>query len=124
MCVELVFALPLLLLKPSIANATNIDTLIAGQEELLVPPEGMQDKIFFIFNNLSIANMDTKAKELVGILDDKYVPWAAQYLVMKRASIEANFHTLYAKLLDHLNAPELRRYVIGETFRNIRVSAY
>ena len=109
-------------MQPSIANATNIDTLIAGREELLVPPESLQDKIFFIFNNLSIANMDTKAKELLNVMDDKYVPWAAQYLVMKRASIEPNFHTLYAKLLDHLNAPELRRHVIGETFRNIRVT--
>ena len=46
--------------QQSIATATNIDTLIAGQEELLVPPETLQDKVFFIFNNLSIANMDVK----------------------------------------------------------------
>ena len=49
------------------------------------------------------------------------MPWTAQYLVMKRASIEANFHTLYAKLLDYLAQAELVTMVIGETFRNIRV---
>ena len=51
--------------QPSIATATNIDTLIAGQEELLVPPETLQDKVFFIFNNLSIANMDVKVSQPV-----------------------------------------------------------
>ena len=50
------------LLQPSIATATNIDTLLAGQgkEEISVPPESMQDKVFFIFNNLSLANMTQK----------------------------------------------------------------
>ena len=52
----------LALLQPSIATATNIDTLLAGQgkEEISVPPESMQDKVFFIFNNLSLANMTQK----------------------------------------------------------------
>ena len=52
-----------LLPQPSIANATNIDTLIAGtegHEEVSIPPESVQDKVFFIFNNLSLANMDQK----------------------------------------------------------------
>ena len=49
--------------QPSIANATNIDTLLAGtegKEEINVPPEALQDKVFFIFNNLSLSNMETK----------------------------------------------------------------
>ena len=54
-------------LQPSIANATNIDTLLAGtegKEEVNVPPEAVQDKVFFIFNNLSLANMDQKVRKL------------------------------------------------------------
>ena len=54
--------------QQSIATATNIDTLIAGQEELLVPPETLQDKVFFIFNNLSIANMDVKVSVTATVL--------------------------------------------------------
>ena len=54
----------ILFFQPSIATATNIDTLLAGQEnanqEISVPPEAVQDKVFFIFNNLSLANMDQK----------------------------------------------------------------
>ena len=51
------------------------------------------------------------------------MPWVAQYLVMKRASIEHNFHTLYAKFIDHLNKHDFTSIVVEETFRNIRVRA-
>ena len=54
--------------QPSVANATNIDTLLANKEGIecvKVPPENLQDKVFFIFNNLSMSNMDTKVTSLV-----------------------------------------------------------
>jgi len=47
--------------------------------------------------------------------------WVAQYLVMKRASIEHNFHTLYATFIDHLQKPQFYKMVVRETYRNIRV---
>ncbi len=49
--------------QTSIASATNIDTLLANKEGIDgidVPPEILQDKVFFIFNNLSQSNMDQK----------------------------------------------------------------
>jgi hypothetical protein len=52
---------------------------------------------------------------------EEYWPWMAQYLVMKRASIEHNFHTLYSNFLDVLKIPELNQMVLRETFRNIKV---
>ncbi|KAK3085676.1 hypothetical protein FSP39_006989 [Pinctada imbricata] len=109
--------------KPSIASATNIDTLLAGQgkEEFSVPPESVQDKVFFIFNNLSLANMTQKAEELKKEVTEEYLPWSSQYLVMKRASIEPNFHTLYANFLDALGMIKLATMVTKETFRNIKV---
>ena len=111
--------------QPSIATATNIDTLLAGtdgKEEIAVPPEQVQDKVFFIFNNLSLANMDQKAGELKENIGDEYMVWVSQYLVMKRASIEHNFHTLYANFIDHLKKGEyFIQMVIKETHRNIKV---
>ncbi|XP_064610278.1 CCR4-NOT transcription complex subunit 1-like isoform X2 [Liolophura sinensis] len=109
--------------KPSIANATNIDTLLAGQgkEEISVPPESLQDKVFFIFNNLSLANMSQKSEELKEYITEEFMPWVSQYLVMKRASIEPNFHTLYANFIDALNMPNISTNVTKETFRNIKV---
>lgn len=48
------------------------------------PPSEIQDKISFIINNLSAANIEAKAKEFTGILEEQYYPWFAQYMVMKR----------------------------------------
>lgn len=110
--------------KPSIANTTNIDTLLAGndnREEIIVPPESLQDKVFFIFNNLSQLNMQQKADELCEGVREEYLPWVAQYLVMKRASIEPNFHSLYVAFLDVLRNVLLLRLTLKETFRNIKV---
>lgn len=110
--------------RPSIANATNIDTLLVASEKdekMVLPPEAVQDKISFIFNNLSQINLSQKCDELREIITEEHWPWVAQYLVMKRASIEPNFHTLYSNFLDTLKVSEINRIVIYETFRNIKV---
>lgn len=109
--------------RPSIANATNIDTLLVAteKEEMMSPPEQIQDKIAFIFNNLSQLNLQKKCDELRDVVSDEYWAWISQYLVMKRASIELNFHQLYSNFLDVLKVPEVNRMVTKETFRNIKV---
>ncbi|XP_050542433.1 CCR4-NOT transcription complex subunit 1-like [Daktulosphaira vitifoliae] len=110
--------------RPSIANTTNIDTLLVAtekDEKLIVPPENVQDKIAFIFNNLSQVNLQTKCDEIREIITNDYLPWLSQYLVMKRVSIELNFHTLYSNFLDCLGNEVLNSLIILETFRNIRV---
>ena len=63
-----------------------------------------------------------KANELRESISDEFWTWIAQYLVMKRASIEPNFHTLYAQFIDHLKKADMLNMVIRETFRNIKVS--
>lgn len=106
--------------RPSIANATNIDTLLVATEQdekAAAPNEALQDKVAFIFNNLSQLNLKTKCDELRELMTDDYYPWLAQYLVMKRASIEVNFHNLYSNSLDTLNITELYKLVVKETFR-------
>ena len=59
-------------------------------------------------------------KDTLGDTED-YVPWLAQYLVMKRASIEPNFHSLYASFLEKLDNEKLYESVLKETFSNIRI---
>lgn len=109
----------------SIANATNIDTLLVANEteseKITNPPDAVQDKIAFIFNNLSQLNLTTKCEEIKEILLKEYFPWMSQYLVLKRASIEINFHTLYSNFLDALKMHELLVLTTNETFRNIKV---
>lgn len=51
-------------LQPSI-NTTNIDTLLVATdqtERIVEPPENVQEKIAFIFNNLSQSNMTQKVE--------------------------------------------------------------
>jgi CCR4-NOT transcription complex subunit 1 len=110
--------------RPSIANATNITTLLVATEEdekIKPPPETVQDKTAFIFNNLNQMNLNQKCEELKEIIGNHCWPWVAQYLVMKRASIELNFHSLYSNLLDSLKSEELNVNVLKETHRNIRI---
>lgn len=109
----------------SIANATNINTLLVAtadrEEKITLPPDAIQDKTAFIFNNLSQLNLQTKCEELKEIMTKDYWPWLSQYMVLKRASIELNFHVLYSNFLDALKNPDVIRFVTKETFRNIRV---
>jgi CCR4-NOT transcription complex subunit 1 len=109
----------------SIANATNIDTLLVANEteteKINLPPDSVQDKTAFIFNNLSQLNLTSKCEEVKEILIKEYYPWMSQYLVLKWASIEINFHTLYSNFLDALKMPELLILTTNETFRNIKV---
>lgn len=49
-----------------------------------VPSSEIQDKILFMINNISLSNMDMKAKEFSEVLKEQYYPWFAQYMVMRR----------------------------------------
>nr|XP_006813651.1 PREDICTED: CCR4-NOT transcription complex subunit 1-like [Saccoglossus kowalevskii] len=108
---------------PSIANTTNIDTLLTNtpEDEQLEPPESIQDKVFFIFNNLSQSNLQPKCDELKDLIGEEYLPWVSQYLVQKRASIEPNFHMLYSNFMDVLKHNKFCEMVLKETYRNIKV---
>ncbi|XP_022867508.1 CCR4-NOT transcription complex subunit 1-like isoform X1 [Olea europaea var. sylvestris] len=106
-------------------SALNIETLVAAADRRETPIEApaseIQDKISFIINNLSAANFEAKAKELTDILKEQYYPWFAQYMVMKRASIEPNFHDLYLKFLDKVNMKPLNKEIVQTTYENCKV---
>ena len=63
-----------------------------------------------------------QVEEFKDVVDQEYFGWVAQYLVMKRVSIEPNFHSLYMNFLDALNEKQLFVVVLKETHRNIKVS--
>nr|GMC82829.1 CCR4-NOT transcription complex subunit 1 isoform X1 [Ipomoea batatas] len=111
--------------KAWFGSALNIETLVAAAERRETPIEApaseVQDKVSFIINNLAIQNVDTKAKEFAEILKEQYYPWFAQYMVMKRASIEQNFHDLYLKFLDKVNSKALYKEVVQATYENCKV---
>ncbi|XP_076917682.1 uncharacterized protein LOC143577845 isoform X1 [Bidens hawaiensis] len=106
-------------------SALNIETLVAAAERretpIEAPPSETQDKISFIINNLSNANIESKAKEFTEILKEPYYAWFAQYMVMKRASIEPNFHDLYLKFLEKANSKALNKEIVQATYENCKV---
>ncbi|XP_039684486.1 CCR4-NOT transcription complex subunit 1 isoform X2 [Medicago truncatula] len=106
-------------------SALNIETLVAAAEKRETPIEApgseVQDKISFIINNISSTNIEAKSKELTEILKEQYYPWFAQYMVMKRASIEPNFHDMYLKFLDKVNSKALNKEIVQATYENCKV---
>ena len=51
----------------------------------------------------------------------EFLRWLAQYMVMKRVSIEQNFQPLYNNFLTAIADKQLEKACKDETFRNIRV---
>ncbi|KAG6428008.1 hypothetical protein SASPL_112256 [Salvia splendens] len=78
------------------------------------PASEAQDKISFIINNLSTANVEVKAKELsIGrdtILGSRSI-WV---------SIEPNFQDLYLKFLDKVNLKPLNIEIVQATYENCK----
>ena len=72
-----------------------------------MPSDATVDRIHFIINNVSPANVEEKVAQMRDMLPEEYYDWFAQYLVVKRASIEPNFHSLYILVLDTFKSPLL-----------------
>ncbi|KMT00009.1 hypothetical protein BVRB_1g018420 isoform D [Beta vulgaris subsp. vulgaris] len=105
-------------------SALNIETLLAAAERRdppIEPSSEAQDKISFIVNNISTTNMEAKAKEFSEILKEECYPWFAQYMVMKRASIELNFQEMYLKFLEKVNLKALNKEIVQATYENCKV---
>ncbi|CAI4229027.1 unnamed protein product [Auanema sp. JU1783] len=112
----------------NVLSYTNVDTLVNATEkegaEAAQPPEFVVDKMSFLFNNLSNANIQAKREEVLGLINDHgepFVKWLAQYIVMKRVSVEQNFQPLYNSFVQTVDHPLLDYHIKKETFRNIRI---
>eukprot|EP00966_Prymnesium_polylepis_P150147 3468224-Prymnesium_polylepis.1 len=72
---------------------------------------------------MTMQNLTVKSAELLEIIKDNsgYIVWFAQYLVVKRVSLEPNFHTLYGGMLDELQMKPLHRAILNSTLQNARV---
>ncbi|CAN8065506.1 unnamed protein product [Agarophyton chilense] len=92
-------------------------------KRIVVPDENTQDKMKFIFNNLSRSTIDEKVREMFLILKPEFFSFFAVYIVVKRASSEANFHHLYVDLLERISvqAKSLLPLVCQTTFKRVNV---
>lgn len=83
------------------------------------PDEDIQDKVLFIVNNVSQSNLESKLKELHEWLPEPHYPWFADYLVVKRAKLEPNYHQLYLSLVENFGERALSNEVLRETYHNV-----
>ena len=100
-----------------------LDLLLSSAIPIQEPVEKVKDRIHFIFNNVTVSNVQVKAKEMRELVSDEHEAYLARYIVVKRAAIEPNFQTLYVTFMDALVSvvPGLLSAVLEETFRNVRV---
>lgn len=103
---------------------SNSDESDSEDVVITVPPETVRDKLGFLFNNISMSNVKDKTTEFKELLKgedgDKYTRWIADYIVMKRAGQENNFHPLYFVFMQQIEMPRLYTLVVRETVHNIK----
>eukprot|EP00798_Chlamydomonas_sp_ICE-L_P003954 gene3954-14033_t len=112
---------------PSLASLVNTESLETAAEkykDFKEPPEQVQDRIAFAMNNVTMNNVEQKALEIKERTVPEYIPWFANYMVVKRAAQEANFHNLYMLLCDKMECKELTRLLIKTTHYFVKILLY
>mmetsp|Transcript_10455 Transcript_10455/g.28626 ORF Transcript_10455/g.28626 Transcript_10455/m.28626 type:complete len:1846 (+) Transcript_10455:184-5721(+) len=111
--------------KPStmLFSTINADTLeqaaIASSHK--APDQALVDKVHFLVNNITNTNIDVKVKELAGLITADFYPWFANYLVVKRAAQEPNFHPVYVMLVEKWGDKSLRINLVDGTVHYCKV---
>ncbi|KAJ2732902.1 CCR4-NOT core subunit cdc39 [Coemansia sp. BCRC 34962] len=88
-------------------------------ESYAEPSESAKDKIQFAVNNLAPNNLSEKTGEVDKVLMPKHFAWFSQEVIVKRASQEPNYHSLYLLFIDALNRPVLSKCILRETLASI-----
>ncbi|KAI9469065.1 MAG: hypothetical protein EXX96DRAFT_612727 [Benjaminiella poitrasii] len=105
-----------------IFTAINVPKIALDKNVIYeTPNETIQGKILFIINNVASNNLETKLVELKEHLKQPFYIWFSSYLVVKRVSIEPNYHELYICLLKAFNSKSLYNYILRETLTNIKI---
>lgn len=91
------------------------------EKEFEAPTDAVLDRVQFLVNNLAPSNVDQKAQELKEMLDPKFFGWLGHFLVVKRISTQANFHSLYLSFLDNLGeyGKGLVEAILSSVYHNI-----
>ena len=79
------------------------------------------DRVHFLVNNITSTNVAVKAKELNSLISKEFYPWFANYLVVKRAAQEPNFHAVYVLLVQTWGDKELRQNLVSLTVHYCKV---
>ncbi len=89
--------------------------------DFAIPSDAVIDKVHFTINNLAINNLDSKGSEIQKLVPEEYWPWFTNYLVVKRAAQEPNFHSLYIDLIDRFQSKSLYQLLVRTTHKYVKV---
>lgn len=91
--------------------AAKLHTLDIGilvtNANVTAPPRVIQEQINFLIGNTDVRNLDNNAAELSQLLRPEYYEYFADYLVVKRAALEPNYHSMYIDLISKLHSKDL-----------------
>lgn len=86
-----------------------------------LPDQKTIDRVHFIVNNLTLSNVEVKAKELTALVPKTLHPWFVNYLLVKRAAQEPNFHHTYVSLVERWGDKPLRQSFVRWTVHYCKV---
>ena len=84
-------------------------------------PKDVVEKVLFVLNNVTLANLNNKVDDLKKSLTPNYFSWFATYLVNQRAKTEPNYHELYSKVIVTIGSGLLHQFMINVTLRQLFV---
>src|SRR5690606_7676522 len=102
-------------------SSASLGILTRVKRTFAFPPESVQDKVHFIFNNVSEQNLETKSAEFKQLVQAEYHEYLAYYIVVHRASMEPNFHPLYLAFLQKIGSSGLDQCILAATYENIKI---
>eukprot|EP01064_Diplonema_japonicum_P022359 TRINITY_DN3206_c1_g1_i1.p1 TRINITY_DN3206_c1_g1~~TRINITY_DN3206_c1_g1_i1.p1 ORF type:complete len:2330 (+),score=775.33 TRINITY_DN3206_c1_g1_i1:81-6992(+) len=97
---------------------TDISTL-EGQSMTQRPDRNVQEKIAMFIHQID-PNNPWNVSDIQGFLQKEHYPYFAEYLVVKRASLEPNYHKLYMSMLEKMANKELDAAVVQATYTSIK----
>jgi CCR4-NOT transcription complex subunit 1 len=101
----------------------NVDSLIGSggaPADAETMDEQSQNKLIFLFNNLTRENVAEKASDFRELVLPEHYAYVAHHIVVRRAAVEPNFHPLYMDLLQRHDDAMLFRVMASVTIRVAR----
>jgi CCR4-NOT transcription complex subunit 1 len=107
---------------PGLHSTINIDTLVSAgsSADMAMPGMDIQDRLHFLINNLTAANLKNKVEEMKTFVTADHFAFLAHLVVTKRAAVELNNHTLYLNLLDEMDNKPLFKMILHQSHHSVR----
>lgn len=97
----------------------DIGTLLTNRT-VTAPPRVIQEQMNFLIGNTDVHKLGSNARELSQLLRPEYFEYFADYLVVKRAALEPNYHSMYIELVGKLQSKDLDRALRAATIAAVK----